>query len=112
MPDRRLSDGRRRSAAARRHDAAGRRHRRTRGARFVGGTLSANPLSCAAGCFAMQGSERTNAAVKAGQAGDRLRKGLGEIIDRRAAYVAYNQARSSTCKTSGVLLSSTQQPSN
>ena len=46
---------------------------------FVGGTLSANPLSCAAGCFAIQEMQRTNAAVKAGHAGDRLRKGSAKL---------------------------------
>jgi glutamate-1-semialdehyde 2,1-aminomutase len=40
---------------------------------FVGGTLSANPLSCAAGYFAIQEMRRIDAAVKAGRAGVRLR---------------------------------------
>ena len=37
----------------------------------VGGTLSANPLSCAAGYFAIEEMARTNAPVIAGAAGDR-----------------------------------------
>ena len=72
---------------------------------FVGGTLSANPLSCAAGCAALLEAERTDAAVKAGQAGDRLRKGLDEIIERRKLpYVAYNLGSIVHLQTSGVLL--------
>ncbi len=42
----------------------------------IGGTLSANPLSCVAGYYALLEMERTNAAVIAGKAGDRLTKGL------------------------------------
>ena len=43
---------------------------------YIGGTLSANPLSCVAGYHALLEMERTNAAVIAGQAGDRLTSGL------------------------------------
>jgi glutamate-1-semialdehyde aminotransferase/ribulose-5-phosphate 4-epimerase/fuculose-1-phosphate aldolase len=58
----------------------------------VGGTLSANPLSCAAGYFAIQEMARTNAPVIAGRAGDRLTRGLQRLIDRYGLpYVAYNQ---------------------
>ncbi|WP_010417872.1 aspartate aminotransferase family protein [Leptospira inadai] len=78
---------------------------------FVGGTLSANPLSCAAGYFSIQEMERTNAAVKAGRAGDRLCKGLQEIIDRMGLpYVAYNQGSIVHLQTSGVLLMSLRNP--
>src|SRR5581483_8015680 len=58
---------------------------------FVGGTLSANPLSCVAGYFALKEAQRTNAAWFAGRAGDRLRRGLEEIIARLGLpYVVYN----------------------
>ena len=78
---------------------------------FVGGTLSANPLSCAAGCFAIQEMRRTNAAVKAGRAGDRLRKGLSEIVDRLGLpYVTYNQGSIVHLQTSGVLFMSMRNP--
>lgn len=78
---------------------------------FVGGTLSANPLSCAAGYFALQEIERTNAAVIAGRAGDRLCRGLKEIIERRKLpYVAYNQGSIVHVETSGLLLMSTRTP--
>jgi len=72
---------------------------------FVGGTLSANPLSCAAGYYALLEAQRTDAAVQAGRAGDRLRRGLEEIIDRlRLPYVAYNMGSIVHLQTSGVLL--------
>lgn len=59
---------------------------------YVGGTLAANPLSAAAGYFAIQEIERTDACRKAGQAGDRLTRGLVEIIKRLGLpFVAYNQ---------------------
>jgi glutamate-1-semialdehyde 2,1-aminomutase len=78
---------------------------------FVGGTLSANPLSCAAGYFSIQEMRRTNAAVKAGCAGDRLRSGLSEIIRRLGLpYVAYNQGSIVHLQTSGVMLLSMRNP--
>jgi glutamate-1-semialdehyde 2,1-aminomutase len=78
---------------------------------FVGGTLTANPLSCAAGCFAIEEMRRTNAAVKAGAAGDRLRQGLSEIIERLGLpYVTYNQGSIVHLQTSGVMLLSMRNP--
>jgi glutamate-1-semialdehyde 2,1-aminomutase len=78
---------------------------------FVGGTLSANPLSCAAGYFAIQEMRRTDVAVKAGRAGDRLRRGLDEIISRLGLpYVAYNMGSIVHLQTSGVMLMSMRQP--
>jgi glutamate-1-semialdehyde 2,1-aminomutase len=72
---------------------------------YIGGTLSANPLSCAAGYFAIKEMEATNAAVIAGHAGDRLTKGLQEIIERlNLPYVAYNQGSICHLETSGVML--------
>lgn len=72
---------------------------------FVGGTLTANPLSCAAGYFALQEMQRTDAAFKAGQAGDRMRKGLDQIIERLGLpYVAYNMGSIVHLQTSGVML--------
>jgi glutamate-1-semialdehyde 2,1-aminomutase len=78
---------------------------------FVGGTLSANPLSCVAGYHALREMARTNAPVLAGRAGDRLCRGLSEIIDRRGLpYVAYNQGSIVHLQTSGVLLLSMRNP--
>ncbi|MCK6576733.1 MAG: aminotransferase class III-fold pyridoxal phosphate-dependent enzyme [Anaerolineae bacterium] len=72
---------------------------------YVGGTLSANPLSCAAGYFAIEAMETTNAAVIAGQAGDRLTRGLQAIIERlNLPFVAYNQGSIVHLETSGVML--------
>ncbi len=72
---------------------------------YVGGTLSANPMSCAAGYFAIRELERTNAPAIAGRAGDRLRKGLQEIIARLGLpFVAYNQGSIVHLETSGVML--------
>jgi glutamate-1-semialdehyde 2,1-aminomutase len=72
---------------------------------FVGGTLSANPLSCLAGYFALKEAQRTNAAAVAGRAGDRLRQGLEQIIGRlRLPYVVYNMGSIVHLQTSGVLL--------
>ena len=72
---------------------------------YVGGTLSANPLSCAAGYFALLEMERTNAPVIAGRAGDRLAQGLTQIIERRRLpYVVYNTGSIVHLETSGVML--------
>ncbi|MCA9975176.1 MAG: aminotransferase class III-fold pyridoxal phosphate-dependent enzyme [Anaerolineales bacterium] len=72
---------------------------------YVGGTLSANPISCAAGYFALCEMERTNAPVIAGRAGDRLTKGLQEIIERRnLPFVAYNQGSIVHLETAGTML--------
>jgi glutamate-1-semialdehyde 2,1-aminomutase len=72
---------------------------------FVGGTLTANPLSCAAGYYALREMQRTDAAVKAGRAGDRLREGLEKIIERLGLpYVAYNMGSIVHLQTSGVML--------
>ncbi|MBN8619332.1 MAG: aminotransferase class III-fold pyridoxal phosphate-dependent enzyme [Anaerolineae bacterium] len=72
---------------------------------YVGGTLSANPLSCAAGYFAIEEMERTNAAGLAGRAGDRLRQGLEDIIQRLGLpFVTYNQGSIVHLETSAVML--------
>lgn len=78
---------------------------------FVGGTLSANPLSCVAGYYAIEEMARSNAPVVAGRAGDRLCQGLNDIIERRGLpYVAYNQGSVVHLQTSAVLLMSMRNP--
>jgi len=78
---------------------------------YIGGTLSANPLSCAAGYFAISEMERTNAPVLAGMAGDRLTAGLSDIIRRyRLPFVAYNQGSIVHLETSGVMLLDLKHP--
>jgi glutamate-1-semialdehyde 2,1-aminomutase len=77
----------------------------------VGGTLSANPLSCLAGYHAISEMARTNAAEIAGRAGDRLCRGLKDIVSRLGLpYVVYNQGSIVHLQTSGVLLLSTRNP--
>src|SRR5450830_428244 len=78
---------------------------------YVGGTLSANPLSCVAGYFAISEMERTNAPVIAGRAGDRLTAGLSDIIRcHRLPFVAYNQGSIVHLETSGVMLLDLKHP--
>ena len=77
----------------------------------VGGTLSANPLSCAAGYFAIQEMARTNAPVIAGRAGDRLTQGLQRLIETYGLpYVAYNQGSIVHLECSGVMLLDMRNP--
>ena len=77
----------------------------------VGGTLSANPLSCAAGYFAIEEMARTNAPVIAGRAGDRLALGLQRLITRYGLpYVAWNTGSIVHLECSGVMLLDTRRP--
>lgn len=71
----------------------------------VGGTLAANPLSCAAGYFTLVEMERVNACEVAGKAGDRLTRGLQALIRQHALpYVAYNQGSICHLETAGTML--------
>jgi len=78
---------------------------------YVGGTLSANPLSCVAGYHALLEMERTNAPVLAGQAGDRLTRGLQAILDKYSLpFVVFNQGSIVHLETSGVMLLDLRNP--
>jgi glutamate-1-semialdehyde 2,1-aminomutase len=78
---------------------------------FVGGTLSANPLSCVAGYYAIEEMARTNAPIVAGRAGDRLAAGLKEILNRLGLpFVVYNMGSIVHLQTSAVLLMSMRTP--
>ncbi|OLS14190.1 MAG: glutamate-1-semialdehyde 2,1-aminomutase, partial [Promethearchaeota archaeon CR_4] len=78
---------------------------------YVGGTLSANPLSCVAGYWAIKEIERTNACFKAGAAGDRIAKGIQESIDKYSLpYVVYNTGSICHLETSGVMLLNIMDP--
>ena len=78
---------------------------------YIGGTLSANPLSCVAGYYAIKEMARTNAAVIAGQAGDRLTTGLQTIIEKYdLPFVAFNQGSIVHLETSGVMLLDLKNP--
>ncbi|MBD3350928.1 MAG: aminotransferase class III-fold pyridoxal phosphate-dependent enzyme [Candidatus Lokiarchaeota archaeon] len=71
---------------------------------YVGGTLSANPMSCCAGYWAIKEIARTKAYLKAGRAGDRITKGLQEIIEKyQLPYVAFNHASICHLETSGLM---------
>ena len=72
---------------------------------MVGGTLSANPLSCAAGYFTIKAMAETGAPLKAGRAGDRLTAGLQEIIKRRGLpFVAFNHGSICHLETAAAML--------
>ena len=78
---------------------------------YIGGTLSANPLSCVAGYYALKEMERTDAPVIAGRAGDRLTQGLQAIIEKyHLPFVAYNQGSIVHIETSGVMLLDLKNP--
>ena len=78
---------------------------------YIGGTLSANPLSCVAGYYSLLEMEKTNAPVIAGRAGDRLTKGLQAIIEKYdLPFVAYNQGSIVHLETSGVMLLDLRNP--
>jgi len=78
---------------------------------YIGGTLSANPLSCVAGYTSLLEMERTNAPVIAGHAGDRLARGLQAIIEKYGLpFVVYNQGSIVHLETSGVMLLDLRNP--
>jgi glutamate-1-semialdehyde 2,1-aminomutase len=71
---------------------------------YVGGTMAANPLTALAGYETIREIERTNAIQKADKAGDRLTKGLVDIIERYdLPYVAYNQGSISHLESVGTM---------
>lgn len=58
---------------------------------YVGGTLTANPLSCAAGYFAIKEIIQQDAARKAGENGDRLCDGIQALLDKyNLPFVVWN----------------------
>lgn len=70
----------------------------------VGGTLAANPLSCCAGYYTLKEIKEQQACEKAGQAGDKLTKGLNQLIDKYGLpFVAYNQGSICHLETAGTL---------
>ncbi len=78
---------------------------------FIGGTLSANPLSCAAGYFAIQAIEETGAHIKAGAAGDRITKGLQDIFSRNnLPFVAFNHGSICHMETGAAMLMDIKNP--
>ena len=72
---------------------------------MVGGTLSANPLSCAAGYYALKMMKENDAPAKAGKAGDRLTDGLNDIIKRHnLPFVAFNHGSICHLETAAAML--------
>jgi glutamate-1-semialdehyde 2,1-aminomutase len=72
---------------------------------YVGGTLAANPLSCAAGYFSIMEIEKEQAHIKAARAGDKLCTGLSQIMkDRNLPFIVYNQGSIVHLETSAVML--------
>ncbi|UYP44814.1 Glutamate-1-semialdehyde 2,1-aminomutase [Candidatus Lokiarchaeum ossiferum] len=71
---------------------------------YCGGTMAANPLSAAMGYYTLKEIERTDACVKAGQAGDQITQGLQKLIeDYELPYVAYNQGSINHLETVGAM---------
>jgi len=78
---------------------------------YVGGTLSANPLSCAAGYYAIEEIARTNAPVKAGLYGDKLCAGIQDLIDQyKLPFVAWNTGSILHFEVAGMMYLSAEDP--
>ena len=78
---------------------------------YVGGTLSANPLSCAAGYYAIDEIVRKDAAVKAGQNGDKLCAGIQKLIDKYGLpFVTWNYGSIVHFEASGVMYLDVRDP--
>jgi len=71
---------------------------------LVGGTLAANPLSCAAGYYTICEMEKTGASRQAGLMGDRLTAGLLKLIEKyKLPFVAFNQGSIVHLETVGTM---------
>lgn len=71
---------------------------------LIGGTMAATPISCVAGYYTLEEIERTNACRVAGQMGDRLTKGLQELIKKYdLPFVAFNQGSICHLETVGTM---------
>ena len=71
---------------------------------FMGGTMAATPISCVAGYYTLEAIDKTNACQKAGQLGDRLTKGLQELIKKyNLPFVAFNQGSVCHLETVGTM---------
>ena len=59
---------------------------------LCGGTLAATPISCVAGYYALCEIQKRNACEAAGRMGDRLTKGLQELVKKyNLPFVVFNQ---------------------
>jgi len=78
---------------------------------YVGGTMTANPLSSAAGYYAIEEIVRTDAAVKAGENGDKLCAGIQKIIDKYGfPFVTWNTGSIVHFEVAGIMYLSAEDP--
>jgi len=71
---------------------------------LIGGTMAATPVSCVAGYHTICEMERTKAPEKAGVMGDRITKGLQELIKKHSLpFVAFNQGSICHLETLGTM---------
>ncbi len=71
---------------------------------YCGGTLAANPLTCAAAYWAIKFVEETNASEKAGKIGTLLANGLNEIFKKyNLPWISYNFNATVHMHTSAVM---------
>ncbi|GAB1476826.1 glutamate-1-semialdehyde 2,1-aminomutase [Bacillota bacterium] len=78
---------------------------------YVGGTLTANPMSCAAGYFAIKEIVEQDAAGKAGENGDKLCAGIQGLIDKyELPFVVWNLGSIVHFEVSGVMYLSVKDP--
>lgn len=71
---------------------------------FMGGTLAATPISCVAGYYTLEEIDKNNACQIAGQMGDRLTKGLQDLIEKyKLPFVAFNQGSICHLETVGTM---------
>ena len=78
---------------------------------YVGGTLSANPLSCAAGYYAIKEIIEQDAAKKAGENGDKLCAGIQALIERYdLPFAAWNLGSIVHFEVSGLMYLSARDP--
>ncbi len=78
---------------------------------YVGGTLTANPMTCAAGYFAIKEIVEKDAAKKAGENGDKLCAGIQKLIDQyNLPFVTWNTGSIVHFEVSGVMYMSVKDP--
>lgn len=78
---------------------------------YVGGTLTANPLSCAAGYYAIKEIIELDAAKKAGEIGDKLCQGLQSLIDQyKLPFVVWNTGSIVHFEVAGLMYLSAKDP--
>lgn len=71
---------------------------------LVGGTMAANPLSCAAGYYTLCEIESTEAPRKSGEFADKLILGLQKLISKHGLpFVAFNQGSICHLETAGAM---------